>query len=301
MRESQLLDVKEVMLTQQAVEVDAQGMSSQLAVQTSTQPPEGMSMIALHTELLNQLAVDCLDDLPHTCDARGHPRRQLLPLVSTRYAHQAQAIAFKKSIGHRLRNVAFVRYCHQVGVFLQKVISTLQVRDIGWDQLEIQYHPSQRDEQLHLVAEESEILGRYSTKGSAVLSPLPCSLRSQVKLHHRYWQAVNAALPIPGYIQHPEHHLSDQVKGVHELPSSSVEAALRRNVRKQVAVVVPLRKEGQLRVPPLTLSNQAHRYQLLVRAARRRTRTREQMANLSVSIFHDAVHPQTKVVEVGYH
>ena len=39
-RKSQCFDLKEIWLTQQAIDVNAQGMSGQLAVQTGTQPPK---------------------------------------------------------------------------------------------------------------------------------------------------------------------------------------------------------------------------------------------------------------------
>ena len=82
-REGEWLDVKEVSLTQETIDVDAQSMSSQLGVQTGAQTPEGVSMVLLHVELLGQLAVDRLYDLPHTVDALRYRFGQLPPLVSS--------------------------------------------------------------------------------------------------------------------------------------------------------------------------------------------------------------------------
>jgi hypothetical protein len=60
-RKSQRFDLKEIWLTQQAIDVNTQRMSGQLAVQTGTQSPKGMGVVLLNRELPRQLAVDCLD------------------------------------------------------------------------------------------------------------------------------------------------------------------------------------------------------------------------------------------------
>src|SRR6266540_5677697 len=300
-REGKFLDVKEVLLPQQTIDVDTQSMSSQLGVQTGTQPPEGVSMVGLQLELLDQLAVDRLDDLPHAVEALRHRLGQLLLLVGTGHGHQADAVALKKGIGHTLADVPLVCHSIQVGVFLQQFISALQVSNVGWYKFEVKNYPSQRNEELHLVPEDHLLLGRNSAKGGSIGSPLSRSVGHQVELHHRHRQTVYATLPILGHVQRPQHHLAHQIESVHQLPSASVEAALRWDVREQVTVATPLRKEAQLRIPPFALSDQRHRHQLTVRAARSRTWAREEVAHLSVGVFHDAVHPQAKVVKVGYH
>jgi hypothetical protein len=66
--ECQSLDLKVLWLPKQAVDKDAQGVSSQLAVESSAQTPERMGMIRLDAELLAELAVDRLDDLPRSIE-----------------------------------------------------------------------------------------------------------------------------------------------------------------------------------------------------------------------------------------
>jgi hypothetical protein len=301
MRESKMFDVKEVLLTQQTIDVDAQGMSSQFGVQTGTQTPKGVSMVGLNVELSNELTIHRFDYLPNAGDALGHHPWQLAVLIGSGHAHQADAIAFQQSIGYRLADVPFVSHSVQISVLLQQFITRLQVSHIGRGKFKVYDHPSQRDEELHLVAEEGLLFGRNPTKGGSIGKPVPTSLRSQVKVHHRNRQTVNATLPVLGYVQHSQHHSSDQIESTPKPSSASVEAALRRDVREQITMSIPLREEGQLRVPPFAFTNQTHSHQLLVRAARGRAWSREQMANLSVGIFHDAVHPQAKIVKVGYH
>ena len=57
-RESQGLDLKEVRLSQQAIDVNAQGMSRQFTVQTSTQTLKGMGEIPFNGKLPRQLTID---------------------------------------------------------------------------------------------------------------------------------------------------------------------------------------------------------------------------------------------------
>jgi len=296
-----MLDLKEVLLTQEPIDVDAQGMSSQFRVQTGAQAPEGVSMVGLHVELFGQLSIHRLDNLPNSIDAFSYSHRQLPVLIGSRYSHQAYRVALLKSFSHRLANVPLVSHSVQVGVFLQQLISSLQIGDVSWDKFKIEYYPSQGDEQLHFVTEKCLLLGRYAAKDSAIDGPISRSLRGQVELHNRYGQTVNTALPVSSHIEHSEHHLPHQVEAIHQSSSPSVEATLRGLVGEQCTIVAPFGQEGQFRIPPFALTNQAHSHQFLVRAARNRARAREQVADLSVGIFHDAIHPQAEIVKVGYH
>jgi hypothetical protein len=275
-------------------------MSSQLGVQTGAQTPEGVSMVGLELELLGQLSIDRFDDLSHTADALCHRLRQLLVLVSSRHSHQTNTVAQKKSLCNALADIALVSHSIKVSVPVQKLIATLQISDVSRDEFKVQDHPSQRDEQLHLVAEEYLLFGGDAPKGGLMSSPLPGSLGSQVELHHRHRQSVYAALPLHSNIKHPQHYLSHQIESVPKPSSAPVEAALRRDVREQVSMALPLRKQRQLRVPAFALSHQTHRHQFLVRAVRSGAGTRKQVANLSVGVFHDAIHPQAQIVKARY-
>jgi hypothetical protein len=66
--ERQSLDLQVLWLPKQAVDKDAQGVSRQLAVKSSAQTPECMGMVRLDAELLTELAVDRLDDLPRSIE-----------------------------------------------------------------------------------------------------------------------------------------------------------------------------------------------------------------------------------------
>ena len=50
-RESQGFDLQEIRVSKEAIEINAQGMCSQLGVQTGTQPPERVGMVLLDVEL----------------------------------------------------------------------------------------------------------------------------------------------------------------------------------------------------------------------------------------------------------
>jgi len=56
--EGQSLDLQVIGLSKQAVDIDTQGTSSQLAVESGAQTPERMGMVCLNVELLTELAVD---------------------------------------------------------------------------------------------------------------------------------------------------------------------------------------------------------------------------------------------------
>jgi hypothetical protein len=212
-------------------------------------------MVLLQFELLGQLAVDRLDDLPNACNTLSNGSGELPALVSSGHSHQADAIATKESLSYRSADVPLVRNGIQVGVLLQQFVSALHVCNVGRHKFEVEDHSSQRYEKLHLVSKEDLLLGRDSSESGSISSPFSGGLRSQMELHHRYGQAIDAALAVSSYIQHSQHQVSDQVESVHECSSASVETALTRNVREQVTTLVPLRKQRQLSVPPLALSN----------------------------------------------
>src|SRR5689334_13941022 len=96
-RKGEFLDLKEVGLAQQAIDIDAQGMSSKLGVQTGAQTPEGVSMKGVsmsgfQLELLGELPIHRLDNLSYSVDTLGYRLGQLPVLVGTRHCHQADVI-----------------------------------------------------------------------------------------------------------------------------------------------------------------------------------------------------------------
>ena len=90
--ESQGFDLEEIRLTQQAVEVNTQGMSGQLAIQAGTQAPKGMRIIFLDPQLPEQLTIDCLDQLSDGIMQMLIALRDLLLLVGPRDRAQLNAV-----------------------------------------------------------------------------------------------------------------------------------------------------------------------------------------------------------------
>ena len=64
-RKSQGLDLQEGRLTDQAIEIDTQGVCGEFGVETSAQAPEGVSMIDFNLELAGEL---CIDGFNHLAD-----------------------------------------------------------------------------------------------------------------------------------------------------------------------------------------------------------------------------------------
>lgn len=68
-------DLEPVGGAEQAVEIDAEGVRGQFRVESRAQPLEHVGVVMSEAELLRQLVVDRLDDLPRRIDASGNRRR----------------------------------------------------------------------------------------------------------------------------------------------------------------------------------------------------------------------------------
>src|SRR4030065_2138972 len=131
-RESQGLDLKEIWLTQKAIDVNAQGMSRQLTVQTSTQSPKGVGIVLLNRELSRQLAVDGLDQLTEGIVQMLESRRNSLLLVCSRDGAQQDAVFLPQCRRFLCTDVAFVSQHLLVGMFTQQFKSGFQISTVGW-------------------------------------------------------------------------------------------------------------------------------------------------------------------------
>ncbi len=60
-----------------------------------------------------------------------------------------------------------------------------------------------------------------------------------MKLNRRNRQTIDQALAILAQVQAAQDHQADQVDGPHEISPSTIEAALRRNVWKEMPVILP--------------------------------------------------------------
>ena len=142
-------------------------------------------MVGLKVELVHQLTIDRLDNLPNSVDALRHFLRQLLFLVGSGHGHQADVVALQKAVRHVLADVPLVSHSVQIAVFFQQFVSALQVGAVSRNQLEVQDHSTQRDKQLHLVPEDNLLFGGDTPETGSINSPLLTSSRHQMKLHHR--------------------------------------------------------------------------------------------------------------------
>jgi len=145
-RKSQCFDLKEIWLTQQAIDVNAQGMSGQLAVQTGTQPPKGMGVVLLNRELPGQLAVDRLDQLTDGIVEMLESRRNLLFLVCSRDGAQHDAVFLPQFCRYLCTDIAFVAQHLLVGMFTQQLKTGFQIGRVGWGQFEIQDQTAHGDQ-----------------------------------------------------------------------------------------------------------------------------------------------------------
>ena len=71
-RKGKVLDLHTVLIPDQSIEIDRQGMRRQLRVQACTQAPKTMRMVRADPELLSQLAIDSFNHLPVCVVAAGH-------------------------------------------------------------------------------------------------------------------------------------------------------------------------------------------------------------------------------------
>ena len=123
----------------------------------------------------------CRTRLMHSATSR----RQLPLLVGSGHSHQADIVALQQRAGYRLADVSLISHSIQVSMLLQQLVAPLQVTYVGGHKHEVEDYPSQRDQELHLVTEDSLLLGRDAPKGSSIDSPLSRSLRSQMELHQQ--------------------------------------------------------------------------------------------------------------------
>ena len=63
--EGQGLDLQEIWLTEQAIDIDAKGMCSELGIEPGAEAPKGMCMVGFDLELFGELAVNGFNDLAH--------------------------------------------------------------------------------------------------------------------------------------------------------------------------------------------------------------------------------------------
>lgn len=300
-RKSQGFDMKEIWLTQQAVDVNTQRMSGQLTVQAGTQSPKSMGVVLLNRELPGQLAVDRLDQLSDGIVQMLESRRNLLFLVYSRNGAQRDTIFLPQFRRDRCTNIALVAQHLLVGMFTQQLKSSFQIGSVSGGQFEVQDQTAHGDQQMQSIAKESLLFRDRFAVGGIKGFPIRARRGNQMKLQRRDRHTINQALIILAQIQTMHDHLSDQVDRLHQIPSSPIEPALRRNTRKQVPVFFPTAQQFRFHMPAATFSDQSHRNQLAIPAFRFRPGPFEERSNLFPGIIHHDKYPGAKILKVRYH
>src|SRR5258708_3963297 len=256
-----------------------------------------MGMIELKVELLSQLSINRLDDLAYSIEGPLECLRELLKLVATRQGEQLEMIVEQQLLGYFSTDIAFVAKDRQVGMFDQHFSSNGQVSHTGRSQLEIQDQPAQTDQQMQLEAEDGDFLAGNLAKIGSVCSPIACRTGYQVKLNHRHGHRINNGLSIRAQVQHSQHRLADDIKGIHQGPTPTIEPTLGGNVREQVPVFLPLTQHRRFLVPFSAFPHQRPGQQFTVRALARWPSTLKKWLYFLPHIIHKPPHPPAKNVE----
>jgi len=265
-RESQRLDLQELWPTQQAVDENAQSVCGQFGVEPGTQAPEGMGVIDLNLEQLRKLMVDGFDHLTNAIQKSALFSGHLYFLIAAWQSHQPDAVVSEELGGFFSTDVSFITQNTQVSMFAKHFKAHFQVVDVGRRQFEIEDQPAHCDEQVQLEAEDRLLFRRHFAVCGFKSSPITCRAGHKIELNDWQGQAINHTLPILSYIQAFQDRFADQVEGVHQVSPTTIETALRWDVRKQIAVFSPLTQHFRFQVPAATFANQSHAQQLTVAA-----------------------------------
>jgi hypothetical protein len=267
----------------------------------------------LDVELLGELTIHRLYNRSGTVDQAAdqllHKRRHLVVgvmlLVAPRQRHEGDVIMAAQLFSQVLVYEAFVSHNIQMGVSSQQRCPCLVIGYISPNQLEVEYGPSQCSEQMQLVAEHGPLLGARTPKGSPLVQPLPKPTRAgyQMEANYLHRESIEHTLAVAGNVQAGKSYAPEQVETLSQVAPSPVEAALGGYVRKQVEVAIrsPVTEQFGFYVPPPTLANQHHGYQLTVRALWRGAGALEQVLHLLPNIINHTVHVQAEILKVGYH
>jgi len=130
-REGKGLDLEDIVLAEQAVEVEAEGVSGEFGVQAGSEARERVGVVDRNVELFLELVVDGLDDLAsaieHVADGRG----QLPLLIPTRDGEEGDLALLPEGGGNHCTNVGLVGDDIEVGVLVQQFLADGQVAGIG--------------------------------------------------------------------------------------------------------------------------------------------------------------------------
>ena len=123
----QLLDLQIVRYAQEAVDMNAEGMSSQFRVSAYTKASESVCMVGFYGELCAQLTGDCFDDLADPIVKAMERCWDLFLLVAARLGQQADAIVLPEFLSDRSADVGLVADDDAIAVFYEAFVTDSQV------------------------------------------------------------------------------------------------------------------------------------------------------------------------------
>ncbi len=300
-RKSQSLDLQRLRVSQETINVDGKGMGSQLGQQTGAQAPESMRMIEFNLKLLDQLPIHRFNDLTHSVVQATNLRRELGFLVGTRDGMQVNSVVLKQSGGQGGANEGFIAEDRQIGMGDEHFFANRQIAHAGRGEDKINNDPLQGDQPMQFVTKDGHFLAGHFPKIRPMHLPIPGCARHQMKLNHRNRQTINRTVVIVRQIQHPDNGTADQIESIHQIPPPPIETTLRRKVREQIPMFVPVTQHFCLQHPSSAFPDQRHRQQLTIAAFRSRSRTFEQRGDFSPHVIDNHLHPQAEIVKILYH
>ena len=258
-------------------------------------------MIDLQMELLDQLTIDGLDELPEVVVQMAVSGRDLDGLIRTRERQQANRPFGLQSRSKARADVPFIAQHREILMLGQQFRSDGNIRLIGRSQFEVPNDPVEGDKQMQFIAKERLLLGGAAAERCPVCSPFRTGRRNVIELDHGHRQAVNDTVRILGEIQDVQDRSTQHGESVLQLAATAVEAGAAGQMRKEIPMLLPARDEIGFAVPATAFADQRDRQQFGITTGRLWSRAGKQRDQWRIQVTHQDVHPRAKVGKVGYH
>ena len=154
---------------------------------------------------------------------------------------------------------------------------------------------------MQLIAKDGLLLRRDFAELGAIGFPVSGGAGDQVELHDRYGQTVNDTVAILGQVHHLQHGLANQVDGKHQVAATAGEPASLRDMREQIAMLLPIADQLRFLIPAAAFTHQGQGDQLAIATFGLRPWSLEQRCDLLPNIIHNRIHPSAEISEIGYH
>lgn len=169
-RKSELVDLQELNVYEQAIGVDRERVRRQLGVHART-APKGMGVIRLDIELFDQLPMHRFNNLAASIEQLRDRSQQLAILIAPRDDLHVQAIGISERSGNCRSNIPFIIDDHLVHLFDEQFLAALEIRDMGQCQHKILNGTVQGDQKVQLITKDGLLLGDNFDKGCALGRP----------------------------------------------------------------------------------------------------------------------------------